>query len=311
MRLIGGILMSLFLAIFLVGCNHQNDAPKTHPKVHTKVKVPKYQTGIPKRLQGTYYRTEIEKNHNIDDEFWTLQIQKQYILLKRAGEEAEVDWKQVKTRIVNDSTYVIYDGFRYLKLVCLANDKLNMSVDTFASDGDALNDKRMQTFTKNKPTGYFGISSQDLIRHIYTSNSGIERYYSFNDSRYGSNLFQVDANGNLKEIANYETLGAKNNGYILGQRNSDEETVLIPLANGQIKDPKTGEVFSRYPKGEYQLQLDIRQKFGLGPMPEPKYTPAPTQPAKDNTAQKTYDFADDQDDDYYDTYDDFGLNDGD
>lgn len=314
MRLVVGMLISLILTSFLVGCEYRTKEVPTYPELQKQSKNPQekdheYKNQIPDKIKGTYYRTVASSSDSSDDEFWKLQIGKRSLVLKQAGMDSEIDWDQVKVRKLSDNSYIVEHDEQYIKLVYLSQNKIDISTEVLDAPSYVIGPRRMNTFTTNRPTGYFGLLRQTLIRQKYTSSLGIERYYSFNENPMGSQLIEVSSDGKISVLANYEILAAKNNGYILGHRDNDETTILVPLANDQLKDLKTGEIFSHYQKGDIQLQQDIRNKLGFEPKFNDQADNSQTKVIK-KEYPKTFDFADDKDDDYYDTYDDFDLNNG-
>ena len=266
---------------------------------------------MPKKLQGTYYRTVIDDNDEIDDTFWELQVQKKSVRLNKIGDDLDtIDLNNVSFRKISDNSYIIKESNQYLKMVRVATDKVDISLDTFDDQVHAIATERMQTFSKTKPTGYFGIKTQDLLRHEYTSDRAINQYYSFNSSPMNNHLHQIDSQGVIKSLESYKFLVIKNYGYVLRNSYQDKVATFIPISKTQLKQKETGEIFTLYPQSDISLEQTIRQKLGLNSEQiNVRLTEDTTKKA--TVEQKTYDFADDQDDDYYDTYDDFGLNEGD
>lgn len=315
--------LGVMLVIFsLVGCkawDHQSKATaKEHPKIQIKKKRPTFTRGLPQELQGIYYCAEISKSSAYDDEFWELNIQKENIFLHHIGDDVDdIKGQEVSTTKINDYTYIVKGDYRYVKLVRLPDHKVKISLSTSSDVADAWADKDMLTLTTQKPAGYFGIVPDDLYGHYYVSDRGIERFYLFQESMMGGNLLQqVDSSGKVQTLESHRILRGKINGYFLSKIENNDERLLVPLSDSQLQDSQTGEIFTRYPKSEYELNKAIRQKFGLDPNPEvpgssPQTGSPNKQPPKADEYPKTFDYADDKDDDYYDTYDDFGLNDGD
>lgn len=312
--------LGIVLVIFsLVGCRAQDyqSTVKDHPKAHKNKKRPTFTKGIPQKFQGTYYCTEISKYFSNNDEFWQLNIQAENLFLHHIGEDTDdIKWQEVSTTKINDHTYIAKGDDRYVKLMLLPDHKVKLSLDTSGDMADARADKDMLTLTTQKPTGYFGIIPEDLYGQRYVSDQGIERFYLFQESMMGGNLLQqVDNSGKVQVLDSYRILRGKINGYVLSRIEDNDTKLLVPLSDTQLQDSQTGEIFTRYPKGDYELKKAIRLKFGLDPNPEVPGTPQTgtpnKQPQTTDQYPKTFDYADDKDDDYYDTYDDFGLNDGD
>ena len=125
-----------------------------------------------------------------------------------------------------------------------------------------------------------------------------------------NHLHQIDSQGVIKSLESYKFLVIKNYGYVLRNSYQDKVATFIPISKTHLKQKETGEIFTLYPQSDISLEQTIRQKLGLNSEQiNVRLTEDTTKKA--TVEQKTYDFADDQDDDYYDTYDDFGLNEGD
>lgn len=315
-KTITGILGIILVIFSLAGCKSQTHQPKVTPKTHTIKKGPVFVTGIPQRLQGKYYYAKVTQNSIMNDEFWELKIQAGKLSLNCLNDDYNgFEWRNVKTSKVSDDIYILKGDDRYIKIVLLADHKLSISSETQFDFKTARSDKELMTLSPQKPTGYFGTVTKKLIGKFYVSERGIERYYAFQEFPMGNQLRQVDPSGKLQVLANYQTLHGKINGYTLGNMDNDNDKLLVPISDSQLQDAQTGEIFTHYPKSEYELNKAIRQKFGLGPevVPGSSYENETTneQPQTTDEYPKTFDFADDKDDDYYDTYDDFGLNDGD
>ena len=296
------------MIVLSVGCVAKKEKMVHHTK---NKKVLKYQSGVPSKLQGIYYRVDISDLSTGNDIFTKLTVSKKDIHKLAVNDSLEHnDWKDVSYRKINDNTYIFKVDYRYIKLISLSEKKLMLSKETLFDDKDACNDKELQTYSNEKPIGNFGVSPNNLFRKIYTSNLEVGRYIKFNDSPIGTILLRTDDQGNQQFVEHFEILTAKTNGYILSKSFSDDREILDPVTGNQLKNIKTGEIFTFYPHDEETLNQEIRQKLGLPPVVY-KNPIKNDYKTKKEDYPKTYDFADDKDDDYYDTYDDFGLNDGD
>lgn len=309
MRKIVVLVLGLSL-LFLVGCKKQNHENKVNVEVHKKAKT-LFKPGVPDKLWGTYYRIDLAEVG--DDQSYQLKISKNSLTLKLIGGEDydNTNLSKVSYHKISDDTYIIKGNDyhdEYIKVVLSNEDgEINLSKEFFTDEAEAKRSKGLQNYTVNKPSGYFGLVKDDLLGKSYISDWNSLRYYTFDDHLNNNHLMEMNNQGELHLIKSYRGLHTKINGYLLSGP-SDDETLLVPISNTQLRDAKTGETFTLYPKDEYSLRKDLREQLGLAPEKIPYHAP----PAKKKTEDiKTYDFADDKDDDYYDTYDDFDLNNGD
>lgn len=302
------MIVSVLLMIGMIlcsGCVAQSQS-NTQPPVKSGITAKKitFQKYIPQKLIGTYYRTNKSEYDNSDDEFMELKIRAHSLFLGQIGNDFEIKWDKVDSQPISENTYILQSSGDdwFIKLKLLPENNVSISRETRYSRSEALKDHKMMTYAQTKPQGYFGLTIAPLERHYYLSNRDPIKYYYFNNSVGGSYLRQ---GMNMPEP--FKSLSAKTNGYLLSNPYSDNQKLLLPIADNQLQDAQTGEVFTQYPHSSQQFYAEMNQKLGI---PEPQPTsPMPTPPKK--VPEKTYDFADDQDDDYYDTYDDFDLNNGD
>jgi len=302
------ILIVIFLICLLVGCTSKKTVV-TPPPVKEKNQVTLV-SGIPQKLSGTYYRTSVGDGPVSDDEFMKLKIDRSVISLQKIGDDSDTfKWMTVFYRKIGDQTYILNENSRFIKVRVLKNHDLEVSQTDFDNYEAALKDKKLLTYSRKRPSGNFGLNKFALFGKSYISETDGVKYYSFQDTPANTNLMMMNSDGVTKSLQNYRLLIAKNEGYVLGNNGSDQRTILVPLLDHKLQDKQTGEVFSPFEGSSYDLEQELRRRLGLGPE-EIKISEPPISKHAAESA-KTFDFADDQDDDYYDTYDDFGLNDGD
>lgn len=291
----------------MAGCTSKQASVKPRP-IKEKHEVTLV-SDIPKKLAGVYYRTNIGDDIDSDDEFMKLKIQKSVISLQRIGDASDTfKWLTVFHRKIDAQTYILNDGSRFIKVCVLKNHNLKVSQADFDNYEAALHDDKLLMYSLKRPSGNFGLNEFTLFGKYYVSESDNVKYLSFQDTPANTNLLRMNSDGITKSLQNYRLLAAKNEGYVLGNNGSDERTILLPLSEHKLQDKQTGEVFSLFEGSSYELEQELRRRLGLGPEEIKIVEPDSKSVVK---APKTFDFADDEDDDYYDTYDDFDLNNGD
>lgn len=307
--------LTLSCLMLVTGCKNQVHENKSEHKVHrTSKRI--FKSGVPKSLRGTYYQV---RSIGLDDGFYELKISDHSFYLKRVGVAKDddidsIDFSNISCQKLGDNTYILKNVDDYytsfIKVILSPENKeITVSKNVSVDESSAKRDKELMIFTKVKPEGYFGILARDLFDNCYISDWDGSKFYLFREYPIETCLLGVNQQGDEYLIKGYSNFNAKIYGYELSNSNTDEKTLLIPISNTQLKDVNTGETFTRYryPKNAHTLYREIRERLGLSPEKDKLYTPPPVK--KKET--KTYDFADDQDDDYYDTYDDFDLNNGD
>jgi len=220
----------------------------------------------------------------------------------------EIDWKDIFYRKIADDVYVINSDNEFLKVTIDKNRNLKLSSKILNSYPEALADKGILTYQHERPKG-FGLSEDDLMKKIYVSDVNFAKYYSFDQLPMGNNLIQVNAQGPDSYLGMFKYLAAKSGKYILSRGGgSDVHKILLRISPTQLQDADTGESYTLSTKSAYDFKKDIEQRLGKK---EDPVIIRPTPKVNKKPDEKTFDFADDKDDDYYDTYDDFGLNEGD
>ena len=303
-------LVVISVVFFVGGCSQVKHHPQKKTNV-TKKRVEKtldFTKGIPEQLQNTYYQYSASNSSDESDQLSELLIKSDKILLidLTSGQETE-ELSDVSYRRLKKNTYVLYNGNLFQKIHLLDNQDLEL----FDSNDDyqaALKSLDKESYHLGSLPIELRLSPKDLDTKYYVNGLDFRDYISFNTGIRNSYEAIVQNDGSLKFPRYFHTeILIKNGKYVLKTLNLDnisaEHYVTFSKISATcLKDDATNQLYylEENPKQQALKKMGIED-------PTNQYH----QSTNNKEESKTYDFADDQDDDYYDTYDDFNLNEGD
>ena len=266
-------LVVILVVFFVGGCSQVKHHPQRKANV-TKKSVEKtldFTKGIPGQLQNTFYQYSTSDASYESDQLSELIIKSDEILLNDLTSDQE-------TEELSDVSY------RRLKK------------NTYVLyNGNLFRKIRL-------------LDNQDLDNKYYVNSLDFRDYISFNTGVRNSYEAIVQSDGSLQFPRYFHTeVLIKNGKYVLKTLNLNDASTEYYVTFSKksttcLKDDATNQL--------YYLEKDPKQqalkKMGIEE-PTSEYYQRPN----NKIESKTYDFADDRDDDYYDTYDDFDLNEGD
>ncbi|KRK99539.1 hypothetical protein FC88_GL000074 [Companilactobacillus futsaii JCM 17355] len=287
---------------------------KHHPqkKVNTTkksvVKTLNFTKGIPDQLQNTYYQYSTSDSSNESDQLSELMIKSNEILLNDLTSGQEIDYlSDVSYRRLKKNTYVLYNGNLFQKIHLLDNHDLELFDDSNDYQ-TALKILDKQLYHSGSLPDDLRASPKDLDGKYYVNSLDFRNYISFNTGIRNSYEAIVQSNG-LLQFSRYfhPEILIKNGKYALktldlSDASAEHYVTFSRVSATCLKDDTTNQLYylEKNPKQQALKKMGIEE-------PITKYY----QKSNSKIESKTYDFADDQDDDYYDTYDDFNLNEGD
>lgn len=270
-------------ALVLMSCSHESTTEQksiiTRP---TRERTEEFHKGIPKELQGTYYRSELHKELFNSDDFYKLTLKKDQMRIHKYAEADdffETDASELSTYHPKKNTYVILDeNHEFTKIIVTSNGDLKVTESDFEYSKVRKNNN-YQLYEKKTPDESFGLSEGDLSKGFYMSDSDFTRYYDFDLGGPLSTLclWQVNADGTEKLLKNHGLVSAKKGRYILYQNDSDEYTTLSKIGKDRIQDAETGEIFTRYRGPEYSPKEHAWKLLGVKMKP-PVKLPETTSP---------------------------------
>lgn len=303
--------LAVILVVFFVGgCSQMKSHPQKKVNV-TKKSVEKtldFTKGIPEPLQNTFYQYSTGDSADESDQLSELIIKSDEILLNdlTSGQENE-ELSDVSYRRLKKNTYVLYNGNLFQKIRLLDNQDLELfeSRDDYQAALKSL-DKELYHLG-SLPDG-LRLSPKDLDNKYYVNSLDFRDYISFNTGVRNSYEAIVQSDGSLQFPRYFHTeILIKNGKYVLKTFSLDDASTehyvtFSKISTTCLKDDATNQL--------YYLEKNPKQQ-ALKKMGIEEPTSGYHQESNNKIESKTYDFADDRDDDYYDTYDDFDLNEGD
>lgn len=317
------ISMLIVLSVLIVSCGHkkaaaQKSEPIREEKSKPKKKTPtvNFQAGVPIEIQGEYYRYVAEPKLSEGDSVYELKFTKQTMNLNEPSAVTDnYDQDKICYHKLADGLYMLLENdYSFQKVRILPNKNLEL-FETTTKYSYALASQTKKLYHRGRIPDYLNLSKRDLEGKSFVCDTDFTKYISFS-SEGGTNPYKglVQPDGSEK-LQFYSTFYLKNGKYILKGTNMPDSsqstrayTAFSKVSNKQIKDDTTNETYTLFDDAHKAPKEVAWEKMGIEPpklsypMPKPKTKPQ---------EEKTYDFADDQDDDYYDTYDDFDLNNGD
>ncbi|HJF85958.1 MAG TPA: hypothetical protein K8V88_00810 [Companilactobacillus farciminis] len=301
----------VMIAVFFVGgCSQVKHHPQKKPQVIKKSteQTLNFTKGIPDQLQNTYYQYSKSNRSDESDQLSELTIKDNEILLNDLASGQETDeLSDVSYRHLKNNTYVLYNGNLFQKIRLLDNQDLEL----FDSNDDyqtALKTLDKELYHSGSLPVDLRLSPKDLDNKYYVNSLDFHDYISFNTGYRNSYEAIVQSDGSLQFPRYFHPeILIKSGKYVLKTFNlnditAEHEVTFSKISATCLKDDLTNQLYylAENPKEQALKKMGIADSI------------TEYHQSKDNKEKsKTYDFADDQDDDYYDTYDDFDLNEGD
>ncbi|AKP67692.1 hypothetical protein [Companilactobacillus ginsenosidimutans] len=250
-KLIKFLSIALF-GLLIVGCSREaSGVSGAHFSAPAKLTF-SFKPGLPKEIQGTYYRSELSSGKFSDDEFYKLSIDKNDVFIKKYGVKGtQSEGTKLYSHKISKGVYIIQDYWdRYNKVILTKSGNIEISHE-FNRYDDAVNSEDMTEFYHHKPDVTFGLSPSDLDNTYYTSDDDFTRYYDFDvaGSNYASYvLWQINPDGTESIMERYNHLVAKKGRYNLFNDDGNDEkyTTLSKIGKDKLQDAETGETFTLY-----------------------------------------------------------------
>ncbi|MQS75227.1 hypothetical protein [Companilactobacillus halodurans] len=312
------IILTFSFLLLLSGCGQHQKTSHSKPattRTHQqkkKTKTLEFTKGVPKDFQAVYHQYTPQAN-TVSDEMSEVKFTKTKLSMKDLVENVEREsLDDIYYYQLTDNSYILYDDISFKKVKILAN----KDIAVFRSRSkyqDAVDNTDKEIYHPGPVPKDLRLLPKNLDNKFYVSDNNPARYLSFNCPPENSYLAIVQMDGEEKYPIIYKDIMVKNGKYVLNQYNLNQskeilgQLVLLRLSKTKLQDANTGETYSLFQNKNSTPKETAIDKLGITIKPKIYHVPEKHQTKE----QKTYDFADDQDDDYYDTYDDFGLNEGD
>lgn len=308
------IIISLVL---LAGCQHKNKTSQTkttqsEQKQKTNKQQLTFNKGMPKKIRGNYYRYEVEPSLTESDNSYALKLAEDKISLDEISADINrQDTDDIWYYKLADNLYMLQeDELLFQKVKLLPNNDLEL-FESYSKYSMALKTQEKKIYHRGQLPKGQDLSPKDLEGKYFVCDTDFTKYLQFNAQNHlNSYKGMVQTDGSTK-FEFYSADYIKQGKYfvkLMDPSKTGEYLTFTKISDHQVKDDVTGETYSLFENAYKSPQAVALDKLGIKPDPGQFSTP---DTKKKPSEPKTFDFADDKDDDYYDTYDDFDLNNGD